>query len=110
MFRSFAKEFEEFALRGNVLELAIGVIIGASFQKIVTSLVNDVITPSIGVLLGGLDLTKLSWEVGSAHIMYGAFIQSLVDFVLVALAIFLSIKAINRLTRGKAVKLDNLKK
>lgn len=110
MFRSFAREFQEFALRGNVLELAIGVIIGAAFQKIVTSLVNDIITPVIGVLLGGLDFKALSLHIGSATIMYGSFIQNVIDFVIVALVIFISIKGINRLTRREVIRTEELKK
>ncbi len=96
------KEFKEFAMQGNVLDLAVGVIIGAAFGKIVTSLVNDIIMPIVGVLLGGHDFTSLSVHVGDAAIMYGAFIQNVIDFLIVAFVIFMAIKMLNKVSRGKA--------
>ena len=90
------KEFKEFIARGNVMDLAVGVIIGAAFGKIVTSLVNDILMPLIGLILGGIDFTGLSITVGDAKVMYGNFIQSTIDFLIVAFCIFLVIKAVNK--------------
>lgn len=104
MFRSFAKEFRQFALQGNVLDLAIGVIVGAAFGKIVTSLVNDIIMPTIGIMLGGYDFKALSVTVGKSTVLYGAFIQNVIDFVIVALVIFIAVRAINRVSRKKVSK------
>lgn len=98
------KEFKAFAFKGNVLDLAIGVIIGAAFGKIVSSLVNDLITPLIGILLGGLDFSSLSAQVGDATITYGAFIQTVIDFLLVAASIFLFIKLIGKMKRKEEEK------
>lgn len=98
------QEFKKFALKGNVLDLAIGVIIGGAFGKIVTSLVNDLLMPIIGLLLGGVDFSGLQWTIGDAVITYGAFIQSVVDFVIIALSIFLFIKAINRFKKKEEEK------
>ncbi|MEJ5224819.1 MAG: large-conductance mechanosensitive channel protein MscL [Anaerolineales bacterium] len=89
------KEFKEFALRGNVIDLAVGVIIGGAFGKIVGSLVNDVLMPLIGLALGGVNFSELSFSVGDAAIKYGAFIQSIVDFIIIAFVIFLIVKAAN---------------
>ncbi len=93
------KEFKAFALKGNVLDLAIGVIIGAAFGKIVASLVNDLLMPLIGLLLGGADLTGLDVKFGDAVIKYGAFLQTVLDFLIVAVSIFLLIKALSKLKR-----------
>ena len=90
------KEFKEFISRGPVLDLAVGVIIGAAFGKIVTSLVDNVFMPIVGMLIGGLDFSELSIKVGDATLKYGAFIQSVIDFLIVALCIFLFIKLINK--------------
>ncbi len=90
------KEFKEFAARGNVVDLAVGVIIGGAFGKIVASLVDDVIMPIIGLILGGIDFSALEFQVGEAVIKYGAFIQSIVDFVIIAFSIFMIIRAINK--------------
>lgn len=97
---SILKEFREFAMRGSVLDLAIGVIIGASFGKIVTSLVNDVLMPALGLILGNLDFSSLSVTIGEASIKYGMFIQSVVDFVIVAFCIFLVVKQVNRFKKA----------
>ncbi len=91
------KEFREFVMRGNVLDLAVGVIIGGAFGKIVSSLVDDIIMPLIGLLLGGIDFSKQAFTIGSASINWGVFIQNVIDFVIVAFVIFLIIKAANRL-------------
>ncbi|GER78129.1 MAG: large conductance mechanosensitive channel protein MscL [Anaerolineales bacterium] len=93
------KEFKEFIMRGNVLDLAVAVIIGGAFGKIVASLVNDVIMPFIGILMGGISFTSLEAKVGTAVIQYGVFIQSIVDFLLVAFVVFLIVKAANSLRK-----------
>jgi large conductance mechanosensitive channel len=90
------KEFREFAMRGNVLDLAVAVIIGGAFGKIITSLVNDVLMPLIGLVLGGVNFSELSFIVGDAAIMWGAFVQSIVDFIIVAFVIFMLIRTMNR--------------
>ena len=96
---SIAKEFREFALKGNVMDLAVGVIIGAAFGKIVGSLVEDVVMPVIGTLMGGLDFSGLAIKIGSATLKYGKFLQTCLDFLIIAWAIFLIVKLINRLKR-----------
>jgi large conductance mechanosensitive channel len=93
------KEFKEFALRGNVMDLAIAVIIGGAFGKIVTSLVNDILMPLIGLLLGGINFSDQAVTIGSAVIKWGAFVQSIIDFTIVAFVIFLIVRAMNRLKR-----------
>jgi len=90
------KEFKEFAMKGNVVDLAIGVIIGAAFGKIVTSIVEDIFTPLLGIILGKVDFAGLSVKVGDATIKYGMFLNALINFLIVALALFLAVKAINR--------------
>jgi large conductance mechanosensitive channel len=96
------KEFRDFILRGNVLDLAVAVVIGAAFTAIVNSLVGDIIMPIIGVLLGGIDFSSLSITIGSAVISYGNFLQALINFVLIGLTLFLLIKAINKLQKPLA--------
>ena len=95
------KEFKEFAMKGNVIDLAVGVVIGAAFGKIVSSLVEDVVMPLIGVLIGGLDFSGLALKIGSATLKYGKFLQTCLDFLIVAWAIFLIVKLINRLKRAE---------
>ena len=95
------KEFRDFAMRGNVMDLAVGVIIGGAFGKIVTSLVNDVLMPTVGLLLGNLDFSSLSLQIGQSTIAYGLFIQSVVDFVIVAFCIFLMIQQLQRFKKKK---------
>lgn len=95
--KAFLKEFKAFAMRGNVMDLAIAVVIGTAFGKIVSSLVDNIITPSIGLLLGGVDFSGYAFTVGSASITYGRFVQSIVDFIIVAFVIFLVVKAMNKL-------------
>ncbi|MCP1125532.1 large conductance mechanosensitive channel protein MscL [Bacillus sp. AFS018417] len=94
-------EFKKFALKGNVMDLAVGVVIGGAFGKIVSSLVNDIIMPLVGILLGGVDFTGLSYPVGDATLKYGAFIQTIVDFFIIAFSIFLFIKLFNKLSFKK---------
>jgi large conductance mechanosensitive channel len=110
---SFIKEFKDFAMRGNVVDLAVGVVIGAAFGKIVESLVKDIIMPIVGAGLGGVDFKhfyinlgntayeslELAEKAGAPLIKYGAFINSMVDFILIAFAIFVAVKAINKLKR-----------
>lgn len=93
----FASEFKEFAMKGNVMDLAIGVIIGAAFGKIVDSLVNDIIMPIVGLVLGGVDFSKLSYKLGDAEVKYGNFIQTTLNFIIIALVLFTMIKAINKM-------------
>ena len=92
------KEFKEFISKGNVVDLAVGVIIGGAFGKIVTSLVNDILMPVIGVLLGGVDFSNLVLEVGKAKIAYGMFIQNIIDFLIIAICVFAFVKVINKLS------------
>jgi len=94
--KSFIEEFKAFAMKGNVIDLAVAVVIGAAFGKIVSSLVENIITPLIGLLMRGVDFTALSYTVGEATVTYGVFIQSIIDFLIVALVIFMVIKVINR--------------
>ncbi|EAC3781162.1 large conductance mechanosensitive channel protein MscL [Listeria monocytogenes] len=94
-------EFRDFALKGNVLDLAVAVVIGAAFGKIVSSLVDNIIMPLVGILLGGLDFTDLSFKVGKSVIQYGAFIQSIVDFVIIAFAIFIFVKVLTSFIKKK---------
>ena len=90
------KEFREFALRGNVLDLAIGFVMGAAFTAIVNSVVNDIIMPLIGVILGGLDFTALAITFGEAQITYGNFIQAIINFLIIAFVLFLIVRSLNR--------------
>lgn len=99
---SMLKEFKSFAMKGNVVDLAVGIVIGAAFGKIVSSLVADIIMPIVGLVVGGIDFTGLAVNIGEASVKYGKFIQSAVDFVIIAAAIFLVVKAINRMKREEA--------
>ena len=107
-----AQEFKEFAMKGNVVDMAVGVIVGAAFGKIVTSLVGDVIMPPIGVLLGGMDFSSLAATIYESAdgkpvvIAYGKFIQTVVDFTIVAFVIFMAIKGINKLKRPTPAAAD----
>jgi len=96
---SIVREFREFAVKGNVVDLAVGVIIGAAFGKIVASLVGDIVMPLVGTLIGGIDFASLAVQIGDAKILYGKFLESCLDFVIIAWAIFLGVKVINRLKR-----------
>jgi large conductance mechanosensitive channel len=108
---SMLKEFKEFAMRGNVIDLAVGVVIGGAFGKIVTSLVDQIIMPPIGMLTGGIDFSQMKWvlkpadnsdpahKIAEVAIGYGTFINTLIQFIIIAFAIFLVVKAINRLSR-----------
>lgn len=100
--KKFIEEFKAFAMQGNVLDLAVGVVIGGAFSKIVTSLVENIITPFIGIITGGTDISGLMIEFGNAQFKYGAFLQSIIDFLIIALSIFAFIKFINGI-KGKIV-------
>lgn len=102
------KEFKKFIARGNVLDLAVGVIVGGAFSSIVTSLVNNIFTPIIGLIVGGVDFSSLSITFKDTKIMYGAFIQSVIDFLIVAFCLFLVVKAVNKVTHKD--KNEELKK
>lgn len=97
----FAKEFKDFISKGNVIDLAVGVIIGGAFGKIVSSLVDNILMPLIGLALGGVNFSELSIKVKDASIQYGLFIQNVVDFLIIALCVFIMIKAINKLSKLK---------
>ncbi len=99
--KKLIEEFKKFIMRGNVLDLAVGVVMGNAFSKIVSSLVNDIMMPFIGVIIGGHDFSNLSIKVGSASIMYGSFIQNVIDFLIIAFSIFIFIKIINTITKKK---------
>lgn len=95
------KEFRDFISRGNVMDLAVAVIIGGAFTAIVNSLVGDIITPIIGVIIGGVDFSGLTIVIGDATIMYGQFIQAIINFVLVAFVIFMLVRSINKMQKSK---------
>ncbi len=97
----FLNEFKAFAMRGNVIDMAVGVIIGGAFGKIVSSLVDDVLMPLIGTIVGGIDFTSLALTIGEAKITYGNFLQNILDFIIVAFSIFLFIKGISSLSKKK---------
>jgi large conductance mechanosensitive channel len=97
------KEFREFAIRGNVMDLAVAVIIGGAFGKIITSLVSDVLMPVIGLVMGGVNFSELSITVGAAVIKWGAFVQSIIDFIIIAFVIFMLVRAMNRMKRDEPV-------
>lgn len=105
---SFLSEFKEFAVKGNVVDMAVGIIIGGAFGKVVSSLVNDMIMPAVGYAVGGVDFTDLGYilkdkteEAEAVMIKYGSFIQSIIDFLIIAMAIFVAIKVMNKLQRKK---------
>ncbi len=97
--KKFLGEFKEFISRGNVADMAVGVIIGGAFTAIVNSLVNDILTPLLGLLTGGMDFASLSFGIGDAQFCYGSFIAAVINFLLVALVLFLLVKAINAVRR-----------
>ncbi len=100
--KAFIKEFKEFISRGNVLDLAVGVVIGGAFTSIVTSLVDDIIMPVVGMILGGIDFSSLTLKVGEATLGYGNFLQAVVNFLLVAFVLFSVIKAFNAFKKQEA--------
>ncbi|GGB59839.1 large conductance mechanosensitive channel protein MscL [Virgibacillus dakarensis] len=100
------KDFKAFIAQGNVMELAVAVVMGAAFGKIVSSLVDNIIMPLVGILLNGIDFSNLKLKVGEAKILYGEFIQSIVDFFIIALAIFLFIRLLSKFKRKKNEEVD----
>lgn len=102
--KKFLNNFKAFAFKGNIIDMAVGVIIGAAFGKIVNSLVADIVMPLIGVLIGGTDFTGLAWQVGSASVTYGNFIQTVVEFLIISLSIFSVISIIGKIFRKKEVE------
>lgn len=100
----FLSEFKAFAMRGNVIDLAVAVIIGGAFGAITSSLVNNVIMPLIGVLLGGIEFSGLAVTVGAAEVTYGIFLQSVVDFLIIAFVVFVAIKVLNNLKKKEDAK------
>jgi large conductance mechanosensitive channel len=108
---SMMKEFQDFAMRGNVVDMAVGIVIGAAFGKIITAFVNGVLMPPIGLLVGGVDFSDLaltlqeaSGEVAAVTLNYGAFIQTVVDFIIIAFAIFMVVKAMNKMKKKEEAK------
>lgn len=95
------KEFKEFISRGNVMDMAVGVIIGSAFGKIVSSLVDNVLMPFIGILIGGIDFTSLTLKINDATIAYGIFLQSIIDFLIIAASIFIMMKILNKFEHKK---------
>lgn len=98
------KEFKEFISKGNVIDMAVGVIIGGAFGKIVTSIVNDILMPIIGVIIGGIDFSGLTINVGNATVAYGTFIQNVIDFLIVAACIFVFVKVLGKFNKKEAPK------
>ncbi|MEG0769845.1 MAG: large-conductance mechanosensitive channel protein MscL [Ruthenibacterium sp.] len=99
--KKFFAEFKAFAMKGNVVDMAVGVVIGSAFTAIVSSLVGDIFTPLIGIITGGIHFAGLSIKVGDATLAYGNFIQAIIQFVLIAFCVFMLVKAVNRLTAKK---------
>lgn len=102
--KKFGGDFKAFISRGNVVDMAVGVIVGGAFGKIVTSLVNDVLTPIVGIFLGGLNFSELSIDFKDAQIFYGKFIQSVVDFLIIAACIFVMVKIFEKFKKKEAPK------
>lgn len=102
--KNFIEEFKAFAMKGNVIDLAVAVVIGAAFGKIVASLVENIIMPAIGILLGGVDFTTWALSVGDAEITYGVFIQSIFDFTIIAFVIFMVVRALAKLQKKEEAK------
>jgi large conductance mechanosensitive channel len=102
--KGIAEEFKAFAMRGNVIDLAVGVVIGGAFGTIVTSLVGDIIMPIVGMMTGGIDFSGLAYKVGSSSITYGKFLQATFVFIIVAFALFLVVKAMSKLKKAEEAK------
>jgi large conductance mechanosensitive channel len=102
-------EFKKFAMKGNVIDLAVGVVIGTAFGKIVSSLVADVIMPLIGLLMGGINFSNLAITLGKEELKYGQFIQSIVDFLIIAISVFLFVRFINRFKKKEEAKPEPVK-
>lgn len=108
--KSFLEEFKVFAMRGNVIDLAVAVVIGAAFGKIVASFVDNIITPLIGFMLGGIDFSGLSFTIEGATFTYGIFLQNIIDFIIVAFVIFLVVKAMSNLKKKEPAKTPEVTK
>ena len=108
--RNFIAEFKQFAMRGNVLDLAVAVVIGAAFGKIISALVEGIIMPLIGLLIGGINIVDKTFKIGGAVIKWGSFLQAIIDFTIIALAIFVAIKFINILQNKKEKKEEMISK
>lgn len=102
--KDFIKEFKAFAMRGNVIDLAVAVIIGTAFGKITTSLVNNIVMPILGAILGGVDYTDRSFTVGDLVVTYGVFIQSIIEFIIIAFAIFVAVKVMAKIQKTEEKK------
>ncbi len=100
----FIKEFKKFISRGNAIDLAVGVIVGGAFSKIITSIVEDILMPLLGIALGGHDFKGLSLNIGNATVKYGSFIQNIIDFLIVSFCIFMFVKLINKFTKKEEKK------
>lgn len=98
------KEFKKFIARGNVVDLAVGVVVGSAFSKIVSSLVDNIIMPLVGIIIGGIDFTKLSLTIFDVEVQYGIFLQNVVDFLIIAFCIFMVVKFINKVTHKEEKK------
>lgn len=107
--RNFLSEFKNFAMKGNVIDLAVAVVIGTAFGKITTALVNNVIMPAFGIVLGGIDFSDKSFKIGEASIAYGAFIQAVIEFIIIAFALFIIIKALKKLQNTEEKKEEEKK-
>lgn len=107
--KHFIEEFKKFAVKGNVIDLAVAVVIGAAFGKIVSSLVANIVMPLVGLMIGGINFKNLSFTVGDAVVEYGIFIQSVVDFLVIAFAIFIAVKVINTFNEKEEKKGDEEK-
>ncbi len=107
--KGFVDDFKAFAMKGNVVDLAVAVVIGAAFGKIVSALVENIITPLVGMILGGVDFSGLSFAFGEAVFTYGAFIQATIDFLIVALVLFFVVRALAKLDKEEEPAADELK-
>lgn len=108
--KGLINEFKEFIKRGSVIDLAVGVVIGGAFSKIVSSLVDDILMPLIGVIIGGYDFSNLSIRVGESNLKYGMFIQNIINFLIIAFCVFILVKLFNKLERHKEEKIEEPKK
>lgn len=102
--KNFLEEFRRFAIKGNAVDLAVAVVVGGAFGKIVTSLVSDIIMPILGILIGGIDFSGLSFVIGKSTLAYGNFIQSVINFVIIAFCIFIVVKAMNVIMKKEEVR------